>query len=158
MTLIDEIRQRNESAQEAARELGTGLMRGNRDELKLGYSYENASLSAIHAFALPKLDATELRCYLLGYACGLLHEGIDAIGDVPERLALHSERFAAAIDEGLKAGLEQDRTKTYPATIDGFGVGAPEPDVTEPFEGDDYVVDPFEGGDGKSPGPAGGGE
>jgi hypothetical protein len=73
MSIIQDIRARHTNDEHAARELGRGLMRGKRDELKLGYSWENAALVAIDAYGLSEFDTAQLRLYLYGFALGL-HE------------------------------------------------------------------------------------
>lgn len=122
--LIEEMRERNATVQDAARELGRGLMRGNRGELKLGYSWENAEHAAAKMFELPKWDALELKVYLLGFATGITRSEL-ALGE--EQLAQLDEksmRFREAFDAGVEAGGREDIRTVYPAGVESAAAAA----------------------------------
>jgi hypothetical protein len=113
--MIEEIRARHTTTLGAAKELGRGLMRGNREEHKLGYSWENAAGPAARMFDLPPLDAHELKCYLLGFACGM--KDVDVDDAMVAKLGRVSERFSASIRAGFDAG-QQEPAEAYPAEIE----------------------------------------
>jgi hypothetical protein len=117
--LIDELRERNETVLDAAKELGRGLMRGNKAEFKLGYSWDNAALAAVDMFDLPKIDAFELRFYLLGFARGMHGADPGAEQDLETRIRAVSERYVIAYGDGRRAGLMEDRDRIGPAGLPG---------------------------------------
>lgn len=118
MSLFEEFRGRHETAQAAARDMGRGLMRGNREEFKLGYTHENAARVVIEGFGLSPVDAVELRCYLLGFGVGLNEVAPVEFDEAVGRLAGHSERYGTACEEGHEAGrMEAEAGNTYPAGV-----------------------------------------
>lgn len=127
--LIDELRGRNDTTIDAAKELMRGLMRGNREELKLGYSWENASLAADRAFGefdqsdgemrMPKLDAHEVKFYALGFARGMHGAVPENEEELEAKMRAISERYAYAYGDGRRAGLLEDRAATHPAALPG---------------------------------------
>jgi hypothetical protein len=136
--LIEELREKHDTRQGAAREMGRGLMRGSRPDFKLGYSYENAELKASESFELGPVDVLELRCYLLGFAVGMHRTRPDSTAEqeMLGRLDAESERYAAAYREGHERGLEEDALAIYPDRIaslqedpemESCGCGAMEP-------------------------------
>lgn len=117
---IETIRASNTTTQAAARELGRGLMRGDRASCKVGYSHENAALAALDVFALPTIDALELRAYLLGFAIGLAAGGGDEVGDAMfKRLPTPApEEFQGAYQTGKRQGRREPVGLTCPADIE----------------------------------------
>lgn len=83
-----------------AKALGEGLMRGNRADLQLGYSWPNAFRAVVEHYGLdPEDPATlEVAVYLNGFAWGLTRPRV-------------IEHFAA----GIWSGAAEDRSRTYPA-------------------------------------------
>lgn len=74
MGLIEEIRARNENELEAACDLGLGLMRGRRAELKLGYSAGSALRTACDLFTLNAKETEYLWGYMRGFAQGMVED------------------------------------------------------------------------------------
>jgi hypothetical protein len=95
-----------------ARELGRGLMRGDRAQLKLGYSGENAALAVREIHQLSEREAAVLDAYLEGFAAGM-RRAPELSKDVGLRGAC-----ADAYDEGTSDGLGEPITRTYPADSD----------------------------------------
>jgi hypothetical protein len=98
------------------RELVRGLMRGNRAELKLGYSPANAVLAVkgLH----PGVDDDEMRGYSQGFSDGMLRRQpmvTDADPDVPENVAYR---------QGYAAGNEEPASLTYPSARTDRGANA----------------------------------
>lgn len=60
------------------REMGRGLMRGDRGASKLGYTWENALKAVLEQKGA---DASELEDYLVGYADGLAGRSASKTGD-----------------------------------------------------------------------------
>lgn len=101
----------NSPAQDAARDQGRELMLGDRDQSKVGSSHEAAAAAAIDAHGLAAGDASELRCYLLGFALGL-HRTADAGTATDGR----GDRFQLA----LRAGRDDGRANAgsaHPAEV-----------------------------------------
>jgi hypothetical protein len=117
-TMFDEIRSRHATEQDAARELGRGLMRGDRASFKLGWSWENSALAAIDAYTLDDDDIAELRCYLLGYAVGLSAGGGDEMGERMLARLPQPEEFRAAYTTGKHDGRQEQVGVTYPDVIE----------------------------------------
>lgn len=89
-----------------ARELIAGLMRGNRAELKLGYSPANAELAVRDL--RPDENVDELRGYSQGFQDGMLSvESMVVDSDPPN---VENEAYRAGYADGLR---EDDRI-TYP--------------------------------------------
>jgi hypothetical protein len=124
--LADNLRAQHTTTQGAARELGRGLMRGDRPSFKLGYSWENAAAATERMFELPKPDTMELQSYLLGFAVGLNKQANDyaqidtEMDEVIHELAgsRDDERFRAAYEEGYKAGWDENAALTLPADFE----------------------------------------
>lgn len=91
------------------RELGRGLMRGDRVDLKLGYTAANATIAARRLHQLSESEAALLEAYLDGFSAGMRRTP-DAAEDVGLRGAC-----AAAYDEGVADGLTEPMARTYPA-------------------------------------------
>lgn len=87
-----------------ARELGRGLMRGNRAELHLGYDWKNALLAVRERYELEDDEAMLVGMYLRGFAVG--------IGGVAEAAAEAQQALA----EGMHDGGAEPRHLVYPAT------------------------------------------
>lgn len=118
MTSIDEIRARHEDPVDAACALGRGLMRGDRDCLKLGYTARNAQLAATRAFAVPLEAAEEVLAHLIGYADGMRRaartpDWQDVLADGEHDHGHMNACYAT----GFLAGLTEDPASCYPATI-----------------------------------------
>lgn len=105
---------RQVTRQDAARELGRGLMRGKRDELKLGYSWENAALVAIDSYGLTPNDQTALRMYLRGFALGLRKV---TFGAACETAHTHPEDYRDTLRTGLEHGWA-NAEGSYPAEVE----------------------------------------
>lgn len=114
MTLFDEIRDRNKTTIDAAKELGRGLMRGNSEELKLGYSWENAAHVCSDAYDLPKIDAHEVKIYLFGFANGM--QDVEVTDETIAKFGAVSEHMGEALRAGWHTGQDEPST-IYPATI-----------------------------------------
>ncbi len=84
------------------REFVRGLMHGNRDDLKLGYTAENAVLAVCEMQGITDPNA---RGELLDYAQGFAHGMVDAHHVSP---ASHTWR------RGFYDGGDTDCTKVYP--------------------------------------------
>lgn len=113
--IIEDIRERNATKLDAAKELGRGLMRGERPKLKLGYSWENAALAAERYFKGATIeDGIELRIYLLGFAQGMIGER-STPPDALDQLAKLDRRYEDALDAGYVRGLDEPAHLTYPA-------------------------------------------
>lgn len=116
MSIIEEIRERNATVIDAANELGRGLMRGNRARHQLGYSWENATLTAIDAYELPDMDQIEVRAHLLAFAAGMKDDfDEDEFQDMRKRIAGASSRLESAFNDGFRRGQDEDYVQTYPA-------------------------------------------
>lgn len=122
----------------AARELGRGLMRGNRPELKLGYTAGNAEIAARDAAAnagytlvntAGNRDAgqqrAELVAHLLGFGAGMSEEDSEAVwirfrerfDRKAEVEGIEVEPCIAAFEEGDAAGRAEDTALAYPAEL-----------------------------------------
>lgn len=89
------------------RELIRGLMRGNRRELKLGYSPANAEIAVMNR--RPTADRDELRGYSQGFSDGMQRaESIVIDADPPN---VENEAYR----DGYRDGLEEDEFFTYPS-------------------------------------------
>ena len=100
------------------RELGRGLMRGSRAELKAGYSAEHAAKAVQHLHRLPAEELLALRAYLIGFSHGLCDtSGPLALQvlqtSIPE--ARGQEALVRAHDEGFDHGAAEDPRRTLPA-------------------------------------------
>lgn len=91
------------------RELGRGLMRGDRIDLKLGYTAANATIAARRLHQLSESEAALLEAYLDGFSAGMRREP-----DEPEDVGLHGA-CATAYEEGVADGLAEPTQHTYPA-------------------------------------------
>lgn len=126
-----------------AQELGRGLMRGNRAELKLGYNAGAALSTVREAFereglALTREQEVTLGAYLIGFSDGMRDRRTpvpDVRAEVRRLLGvLDSTVVADAYRDGFNAGQDTDITKVYPAgepsldqppeEIDGTRAGA----------------------------------
>jgi hypothetical protein len=94
------------------RELGRGLMRGDRVSLKLGYTAENAAQAVRKLHQLSESEAAVLEAYLDGFSAGMRRKP-----DAGQDVGLRGGR-AAAYDEGTADGLREPITHTYPADPD----------------------------------------
>ena len=92
------------------RELVRGLMRGNRAELKLGYSGVNATLAACRHFDISVGEGElELLAYAFGY--GL------ALNELPLLVDYRCEDHAASVGEGYSDGRGEELARCYPTPI-----------------------------------------
>lgn len=72
MSALTEILKRAETDRfGAACELGRALMRGDRDDMKLGYSWQNAATAAANVIPLALDERNALDFHLEGFALGL---------------------------------------------------------------------------------------
>jgi hypothetical protein len=94
------------------RELGRGLMRGDRVELKLGYTAANATIAARDLHRLSESEVALLEAYLDGFSAGMRREP-----DEPADVGLCGA-CAAAYEEGVIDGLREPTTRTYPAELE----------------------------------------
>lgn len=127
MSIIEEIRNRNSSTLDAAKELGRGLMLGNASQFKLGYSNRNAALSAIDAYRLDGGQVDEIEFYLLGYSHGLNETPADKQAADFDKTAARRHmtgnvpaEVCDAYDQGRELGDNERRwnPKAYPAATD----------------------------------------
>lgn len=92
-----------------ARELIAGLMRGNRAELKLGYSPANAALAVRDL--RPDASEDELRGYSEGFSDGMRRmESMVSETDPP---TVENEAYRA----GFADGLREDERLSYPSSM-----------------------------------------
>lgn len=121
MSTIEEIRERNETALDAAKELGRGLMRGNKEELKLGYSFENATFAAAKMFLpspAPDIDMLELKIHLLAFGAGMT-DGIteEQFQEMRTRAAGQSSHLESSFNDGFRRGQDEPYAEIYPAGL-----------------------------------------
>jgi hypothetical protein len=83
------------------REVVRGLMRGNRIELKVGYSAENAVLAVSELQDLSHDELTVLRAYAVGFAAGMKREKVNP-SDLPWHPLVHM-----AVNDGEVDGLDE---------------------------------------------------
>jgi hypothetical protein len=90
------------------RELGRGLMRGDRADLKVGYTAANATIAARRLHELSESEAALLEAYLDGFSAGMRREPVE-----PEDVGLHGV-CATAYKEGVADGLAEPTQCTNP--------------------------------------------
>lgn len=120
MSIIEEIRNRNATDLDAAKELGRGLMIGDRSQFKLGYSNRNAVIAAAHAYHLDLGSENELEFYLLGYSDGLhCYQESDHYESLRERIDSTLD-YSDAYDAGQADGMAEHQWNPdiYPAGTD----------------------------------------
>lgn len=78
MSTLTEILKRAENDRFAAAcELGRALMRGDRDDMKLGYTWQNAAHAVTNVIPLPDTDERNaLDFHLEGFAYGLEEDSL----------------------------------------------------------------------------------
>lgn len=88
------------------RELGMALMRGNRDELKQGYSARSAyyAVKTIHK-ELQHGEGLKLLTFLGGFGRGMNR--------------VENDLWSKEAKEGYKRGLQEDAFMTLPANVEG---------------------------------------
>lgn len=91
------------------RDLGRALMRGDRAELKLGYTAANATLAARRLHQLSESQSALLEAYLDGFSAGMCHQPKSA-----KDVGLRGER-AGAYEKGVADGVAEPIMRTYPA-------------------------------------------
>jgi hypothetical protein len=80
------------NALQDAKDLGKGLMRGNRAKFKLGYTWENALIACHERYELSSPEKAELSTYLAGFARGI--SGQEGLGPFTEGVRDGLEEYA----------------------------------------------------------------
>jgi hypothetical protein len=100
------------------RELAAGLMRGDREDFKLGYSPRSAALAAAQRNELSEDDARKLLDWALGFHDGMhdaMHTSDPNVEGAPQR-----ESFRENSDylEGRGAGFRENGFRLYPTAVE----------------------------------------
>jgi hypothetical protein len=100
------------------REFCAGLMRGDRTDMKAGYSYQSAALVAAERNNLDEDDVRKLLRYALGFAEGMvhaMHRSDPSNPPGPDPMAALSDD--ADYVDGRRDGLTEEGFLLYPASI-----------------------------------------
>jgi hypothetical protein len=90
------------------REVGRGLMRGDRAEFKVGYTAANATIALRRLHQLSEAQAALLEAYLDGFSAGMRRKSESATD-----VGLRGES-AEAYEQGVADGLAEPITRIYP--------------------------------------------
>lgn len=93
------------------REILRGLMRGNREELRLGYSPANAVMAVTRLLPNADLDEDELRGYSQGFSDGV--QRLESMASSGDTVSPETDAYCA----GYLHGLAEPMYLTYPSRV-----------------------------------------